>query len=77
MPQQNCEAVFENGVLRPLGNLQLNEGQCVKLTIESNSISQLTSPKWSETGIIAQLTANPIKIEYFHPLTREEANERW
>ncbi|MFM7787298.1 MAG: antitoxin family protein, partial [Microcystis panniformis] len=27
MPQQNCEAVFENGVLRPLGNLQLNEGQ--------------------------------------------------
>lgn len=77
MLQQNCEAVFENGVLRPLGNLQLNEGQCVKLIIESNSISQLTSQKWSETVIIAQLTANPIKIEDFHPLTREEANERW
>ena len=77
MLQQNCEAVFENGVLRPLSNLQLNEGQCVKLIIESNSISQLNSQKWSETEIIAQLTANQIKIEDFHPLTREEANERW
>ncbi|MFM7355306.1 MAG: antitoxin family protein [Microcystis aeruginosa] len=77
MLQQDCEAIFENGVLRPLSHLQLNEGQCVKLTIESNSISQLTSPKWSETGIIAQLTSNPIKIEDFHPLTREQANERW
>ena len=77
MPQQNCEAVFENGVLRPLSNLQLNEGQCVKLIIKSNSISQLNTPKWSETGIIAQLTSNPIKIEDFHPLTREQANERW
>jgi hypothetical protein len=30
-----------------------------------------------QTGIIAQLTANPIQIEDFKPLTREEANERW
>ncbi|MHC5822762.1 MAG: hypothetical protein ACYT04_44740 [Nostoc sp.] len=29
------------------------------------------------TGIIAQLTANPIQSEDFKPLTREEANERW
>jgi predicted DNA-binding antitoxin AbrB/MazE fold protein len=77
MPRQNCEAVFENGVLRPLGNLQLNEGQSVKLIIESNSISKPPAKKWAETGIIAHLTANPIKIEDFHPLTREEANERW
>jgi predicted DNA-binding antitoxin AbrB/MazE fold protein len=77
MQQQNCEAVFENGVLRPLGNLQLNEGQSVKLIIVSNSISKPPVKKWSETGMIAQLTANPIKIEDFHPLTREEANERW
>jgi predicted DNA-binding antitoxin AbrB/MazE fold protein len=77
MPQQDCEAVFENGVLRPLSNLQLNEGQSVKLTIASNSIFKPTPKKWSETGIIAHLTANPIKIEDFHPLTREEANERW
>jgi predicted DNA-binding antitoxin AbrB/MazE fold protein len=77
MQQQNCEAVFENGVLRPLGNLQLDEGQSVKLIIESNSISKPTPKKWSETGIIARLTANPIKIEDFHPLTREEANEPW
>ena len=77
MLQQNCEAVFENGVLRPLGNLQLNEGQCVKLIIKSNSIPKLSPKKWSETGIIAQLTSNPIKIQDFHPLTREEANERW
>jgi predicted DNA-binding antitoxin AbrB/MazE fold protein len=77
MQQQDCEAVFENGVLRPLSNLQLNEGQCVKLTIASNSVAKPTPKKWPETGIIAQLTANPIKIEDFHPLTREEANERW
>ena len=69
--------MFENDVLRPLGNLQLKEGQSVKLIIESNSISQPPAPKWSETDIIAQLTANPIIIEDFHPLTREEANERW
>ncbi|WP_228039279.1 hypothetical protein [Dolichospermum sp. LEGE 00240] len=29
------------------------------------------------TGIIAQLTANPMQISGFNPLTREEANERW
>jgi hypothetical protein len=28
-----------------------------------------------QTGIIAQLTANPIQIEGFQPLTREEAND--
>lgn len=77
MPQQDCEAVFENGVLRPLGDLQLNEGQSVTLIIVSNSISKPNAKKWLKTGIIAHLTANPIKIEDFHPLAREEANERW
>ena len=75
MQRQNCEAVFENGVLRPLGNLQLNEGQSVKLIVESHSIPK-TKP-FPEKGLIAELTANPIKIEDFQPLTREEANERW
>ena len=37
MQQQNFEAVFENGVLRPLANLQLREGQSVKLTVENDS----------------------------------------
>ena len=32
--QQTCDAIFEKGVLRPLTNLQLNEGQSVKLIIE-------------------------------------------
>ena len=73
--QQNCEAVFENGVLRPLGNLQLNEGQSVKLIIESHSSPK--TKRFPKKGLIAQLTANPIKIENFQPLTREEANERW
>ncbi len=75
MQRQNCEAVFENGVLRPLGNLQLNEGQSVKLIVESHSIPK--TKRFPEKGLIAQLTANPIKIEDFQPLTREEANERW
>ena len=75
MQRQNCEAVFENGVLCPLGNLQLNEGQSVKLIVESHSIPK--TKRFPEKGLIAQLTANPIKIEDFQPLTREEANERW
>jgi len=75
MQQQNCEAVFENGVLRPIGNLQLAEGESVKLIVESHSIPKTKC--FPEKGLIAQLTANPIKIEDFQPLTREEANERW
>ena len=71
--QQTCDAIFEKGVLRPLTNLQLNEGQSVKLIIESPSPSK----KLPEKGLISQLTANPIQITNFQPLTREEANERW
>jgi hypothetical protein len=33
--------------------------------------------RFPQTGIIAQLTTNPIQIPDFKPLTREEANERW
>ena len=75
MQQQNCKAVFENGVLRPLTNLQLTEGESVKVIIESHSSPKIK--RFPETGLIAQLTANPLKIEDFQPLTREEANERW
>jgi len=71
---QQCDALFENGVLRPLSNLQLSEGESVKLIVESDFTSKTKS--FPKTGLIAQLTANPIKIEDFQPLTREEANER-
>ena len=37
----------------------------------------LKKKRFTQTGIIAQLTANPIQIASFKPLTREEANERW
>ncbi len=33
--------------------------------------------RFPQTGIIAELTANPIQIADLKPLTREEANERW
>jgi hypothetical protein len=33
--------------------------------------------RFPQTGIIAQLTTNPIQIADFKSLTREEANERW
>ena len=75
MQQQNCQAIFENGVLRPLTNLQLTEGESVKLIIESPSSSKTKG--FPKKGLIVQLTTNPIKIEDFQPLTREEANERW
>ena len=74
MQQQNCEAVFENGVLRPIGNLQLAEGESVKLIVESHSTPK--TKHFPKKGLIAQLTDNPIKIEDFQPLTRVEANER-
>ena len=41
MQQQKCEAVFENGILRPIGNLQLAEGESVKLIVESHSSPNL------------------------------------
>jgi len=75
MEQQSFDAIFENRVFRPLADFQLTEGQTVKLIIESESIKKTKG--FPKTGIIAQLTANPIVIPNFHPLTREEANERW
>ncbi len=35
--QQTCDAIFEKGVLRPLTNLQLHEGQSVKIIIEDKT----------------------------------------
>ncbi|MFM6192250.1 MAG: antitoxin family protein [Planktothrix sp.] len=75
MQQQSFDAIFENRVFRPLADFQLTEGQTVKLIIESESIKKTKG--FPKTGIIAQLTANPIVIPNFHSLTREEANERW
>jgi predicted DNA-binding antitoxin AbrB/MazE fold protein len=72
---QQCQAIFENGILRPLVNLQLTEGESVKLIIESHTIPK--TKRFPDQGLIAQLTANPLQIEDFQPLTREEANERW
>lgn len=68
MQQQNCQAIFENGVLRPLTNIQLTEGESVKLIIESPSSPQTKS--FPQKGLIAQLTRNPIKIDDFQPLIR-------
>jgi predicted DNA-binding antitoxin AbrB/MazE fold protein len=72
--QQQCQAIFENGILRPLVNLQLTEGESVKLIIEPQTSSK--TKRFPNQGLIAQLTANPLQIEDFQPLTREEANER-
>lgn len=74
MQPQNCQAIFENGVLRPLVPVSLYEGESVTLIIKSSYRS--LKKQFPETGLIAQLTANPIKIKDFQPLTREEANER-
>ena len=75
MKKESFDAIFENGVFRPLINLKFREGQAVKIIVQFDN----TLPKKSfpETGIIAQLTANPLVISDFQPLTREEANERW
>ncbi len=75
MQKQSFDAIFENGVFRPLIDLKFPEGKTVKIMIQSDKITQKQC--FSETGIIAQLTANPLVISDFQPLTREEANECW
>jgi predicted DNA-binding antitoxin AbrB/MazE fold protein len=76
MQQQSFEAIFENGVFRPLiNNLKLIEGQTVEIIIQADNIPGKKS--FPKTGIIAQMTENPLVISDFQPLTREEANERW
>jgi predicted DNA-binding antitoxin AbrB/MazE fold protein len=76
MQQQTCEAVFTEGILRPLTDLQLEEGQAVTLIIESETVA--TSPKkgFPAGGLIDKLTIAPLQIPDFYPLSREEANER-
>jgi predicted DNA-binding antitoxin AbrB/MazE fold protein len=71
--QQSLNAIFENGVFRPLIKFNFPEGETVKITIESEK-----KPKksFSQNGIIAKLTINPLKIPDFQPLTREEIHER-
>jgi predicted DNA-binding antitoxin AbrB/MazE fold protein len=50
MQQQVFEAVFENGVFRPLTYFQFTEGQTVKLIIESESIK--TKKCFSPRGLL-------------------------
>ncbi|MGI0479456.1 antitoxin family protein [Geminocystis sp. CENA526] len=71
--QQSLNAIFENGVFRPLTNFNFPEGEKVKITIEAEKMSKKSFP---QNGIIAQLTINPLKIPNFQPLTREEIHER-
>ncbi len=53
---------------------EIRNAEMVKIVILKPSPEKKRFP---QTGIIAQLTANPIQIAGFKPLTREEANERW
>jgi predicted DNA-binding antitoxin AbrB/MazE fold protein len=60
--QEMIEAVYEQGVFRPLGNVPLTEGETVRLTFESLAPSA-TDPAYNlasmaeETGI-ADLALN-------------------
>ncbi|QLE57225.1 hypothetical protein [Nostoc sp. TCL26-01] len=53
---------------------EIHNAEIVKIVILKPSSKKKRFPP---TGIIAQLTANPIQIADFKQLTREEANERW
>lgn len=53
---------------------EIHNAEMVQIVILKPSPKKKRFP---QTGIIAQLTANPIQIAGFKPLTREEANERW
>ncbi|MDM9383195.1 hypothetical protein QUB80_21100 [Chlorogloeopsis sp. ULAP01] len=53
---------------------EIRNAEMVQITILKPTSKKKGFP---QTGIIAQLTANPIQVAGFKPLTREEANERW
>ena len=44
MQTQTLDAVYEHGVLRPLEDLELNEGEKVRLTIESTGPATQPDP---------------------------------
>lgn len=53
---------------------EIRNAETVQITILKPSSKKKC---FLQTGIIAQLTANPIQIAGFKAFTREEANERW
>lgn len=53
---------------------EIHNAEIVQIVILKSLSKKKSFPR---TGIIAQLTANPIQIASFKPLTREKANERW
>lgn len=50
----------------------LQDAETIKVTIQKI----IKKKKISSSGIIARLTQNPIYVEDFQPLSREEAHER-
>ncbi len=53
---------------------EIRKAEIVQIVILKPSPKKKRFP---QTGIIAQLTANPIQIAGFKPLIREDANEGW
>jgi predicted DNA-binding antitoxin AbrB/MazE fold protein len=69
------EAVYTNGVLKPVGQLALREGQRVRVTVEATD----DLPARDREAAIARLKAGIARMGFFSegPLpSREELHER-
>ena len=42
------QAIYENGVFRPLGPVDLPEGSSVRVVVEPAAVDQRRSPPWGE-----------------------------
>jgi len=69
---EQIEEILENYGLAKL----MEEVETDEILSKHEALKYLELLKFPATGIINNLTANPIKIVNFQPLTREEANER-
>jgi predicted DNA-binding antitoxin AbrB/MazE fold protein len=65
---QTINAVFENGILRPLEALPLAEGQEVRITVESGK--QAPTPSPAQTAHVLELAA-----KVYEGLSPEEIDE--
>jgi hypothetical protein len=68
------QAKIKNGVIEIPGEYsqELNDSEMVEVTIKRI----VKKKRIAKTGIIARLIENPILVENFKPLTREEAHDR-
>lgn len=71
---QKVEALYENGVFRPLGALNLKESTVVKLSISDSTSVESEVPDFTDQAMLAYARARTAALT--HVPTLEEVQER-